>query len=140
VKGRESNGVSSNYDHFIISEEDESACNSGEVVNFINNKFSETIKNKYLIRREAPGGPYAKLAAANQLIERREREIEKILLLNNFVFSKSGAFSVDQKAMDRDLSNFSERVLLSQLKDETYYKYMVQIMSDHLPIKLECQF
>lgn len=139
VQGRESRGVSSNYDHFILGEAFESRCQNAQVVNFIENDFSNRIREKYLVRAEAPRGPYGMLPEGETLIARRTSEVQRVL--NRFnVNVRGGLITDDGKTTDADLKNFRERVFDSQLSDETFYKFFVQVMSDHLPIKLECQF
>ncbi len=139
VQGRESNGVSSNYDHFILSQEDMDFCQNASVVNFINNDFSKKIKDKYLIRSEAPMAPYLKLATAQDIIHARTAEMASIL--DNFnVIIGTNTVTTDSKKTVEDLKKFTERVFDSQFVDKTYYKMFSQVMSDHLPIKLECRF
>lgn len=139
-KGLETKGVSSNYDHFILSSAENSTCRNATVVNFIQNRFSDKIKQKYLIRSEAAKGPYERSVSAEDLILARTEETLRKLSENNFLVSREDQVSQDTKTTEEDIKNFQQRVFESQLSDETYYKFYVQTISDHLPIKLECEF
>lgn len=139
VKGAESNGLSSNYDHFILSAGDVKKCRNASVVNFMTNSFSAAIRKKYLIREDSRMGPYQMKAGAEAIISKRTQEMNEVLKIYNFKVTSSGIVP-DEKAMAFDLGNFRSRVFESQLEDSSFYKFYVQIMSDHLPIRLDCQF
>lgn len=140
VKGQPSNGVSSNYDHFILSTEVASVCKNASVVNFIENEYAEKIKEKYLVRIEATKGPYQLNPHTETQIAQRTQTINDMLVNYNFSLTKNNEIVIDTKTMTEDLNNFKERVFDSQLNDETYYKYFSQTMSDHLPIRMDCHF
>lgn len=140
VKGKESNGVSSNYDHFILSIDDMSSCRNASVVNFLENDFSKRINDKYLVRVGAGKGPYQQEENAGSLITKLAQTTETMLNNYNFLITKTNEIINDSKTTSEDMKNFQQRVFDSQLGDETYYKYFSQTMSDHLPIRMECQF
>ena len=139
VKSKESFGLSSNYDHFIMSAKDNESCSNAGSINFVHNIYSEKISNKYLIRVEGNSGPYQQGAGTEELIEKRNEIIKEMLEGYNFDIV-AGKIVRDGKMIEEDLKNFNERVFNSQLNDETFYKLFVQVMSDHLPIKIECEF
>jgi hypothetical protein len=140
VRGKESGGVSSNYDHFVISSQDTELCTKASVVNYLNNDISQVIRDKYLVRQEASVGPYQKDPSKEELILERSLEVERMLENFNFTVDASEKILKDTKSNDEDLKNLKQRVFESQLNDATYYKYFAQVMSDHLPIKIECRF
>lgn len=139
-KGVETKGVSSNYDHFILSNDEDASCRNASVVNFMQNSISEKLRAKYQVRTEAMKGPYPVMEKAEELISQRSVEVQAKLAEYNFTLSNGGVVSEDRKTTAEDLQNFRQRVFDSQGSDETYYKMYVQLISDHLPIKLECQF
>lgn len=139
VKGTDSNGLSSNYDHFILSDADVKKCRNASVINFMTNSFSAAIRKKYLVREDARMGPYQMKPGSEAIISKRKQEVNEVLKLYNFKVTSTGV-EADEKLMAADLENLRSRVFESQLDDSTYYKFYVQIMSDHLPIRLDCQF
>lgn len=140
VQNAESLGLGSNYDHFIMSIPDASHCKNADHVNFMTNSFSKKIKDKYFIRTEGEKGPYDRSKNAEEIINARSKEMELILQDYNFLVSKTNDFTVDNIMIADDMKNFVSRVFDAQVEDETYYKVFVQVMSDHLPIKMECRF
>jgi hypothetical protein len=140
VQGKESKGVSSNYDHFILSAVDASFCRNASVVNFLENDFTQRIKDKYLVRVEASKAPYQQEQDAGSLIAKRSQTIQNMLENYNFLVNKTNQITNDTKTTTEDMNNFQARVFDSQFSDETYYKYFSQIISDHLPIRMECEF
>lgn len=140
AKNVDTQGLASNYDHFVLSEEDLANCSEAAHVNFVTGSFSEKVKQKYLVRQEAAKGPYLLTASAEAMIAKHTEETRQRLMLSNFSVSNKGEISLDEKTMASDLANLRERVFTSQLSDATYYKLFVQIISDHLPIRMVCRF
>ncbi|MBI2520386.1 MAG: hypothetical protein HYV97_08205 [Bdellovibrio sp.] len=124
-QGKETHGVSSNYDHFIVNDKTLRECPASARINFLSGEFAQKVKDKYLVREEAAQGPYSLSNEAESKMALRMSEMEARL--------------IDEKNRTSDLAKFKERVFDSQRNDETYYNFFQQLISDHLPIKLECQ-
>jgi hypothetical protein len=45
----------------------------------------------------------------------------------------------DISKLDDKIQNFKDRVFKTQLEDATYYRHATELVSDHLPIWIECQ-
>ncbi|OFZ17149.1 MAG: hypothetical protein A2X86_01480 [Bdellovibrionales bacterium GWA2_49_15] len=125
TQGKETHGVSSNYDHFLVNDKTLRECTEYARVNFLQGTFAQKVKNKYLVREEADKGPYLLSSDAENKIAMRMSEMESRLL--------------DKKNLVGDLGKFKERVFDSQTSDETYYNFFQQLISDHLPIRMDCQ-
>jgi hypothetical protein len=135
-QNRETLGLSSNYDHFILSEDERARCKNERSINFITNKIGSLIDEYYLVRKYAIKGPYDFKINYEQKIQARTQDLLD-RWLNNGLIESSTSLTKDQ---NQDLANFNDRVFKSQLSDSTYYKMYVQLISDHLPIAIDCTF
>ena len=156
----ETNGVSSNYDHFILHPRKTSECMQsantldGDVYNFLNlSGRSDFVGNKYKVRQENRfrNGQYTiDKRKYDQLVKKYVtplRSMQKpILTIARKKFIYQGKYSltatgiVPDVAETREQANhFVSRILDSQKSNDTYYYFYQQLISDHLPIYMRCQ-
>jgi hypothetical protein len=133
AKGEETFGLSSSYDHMIINQQEFKNCQTDDgfntgVLDFINEKNS--ILNKYNIKH----------------IEGEEREQKINSLIGKFHKFHSNLKTIkynqivpDLVKLDDKIQNYKDRVFKTQLQDASYYRHATELVSDHLPIWIECQ-
>ena len=137
--GKETNGLSSSYDHFILdsSETKECATASGKVrvgrINTYTGEAGKYIASNYIIRKkdsmtEAKNGE----AKRKKHLNRFRKHLKGIKTI------KSGKIQWDDYEYDAKIKAYEERVFFSQLKNKTYHKVQQEILSDHMPITLKC--
>ncbi|MBD65724.1 MAG: hypothetical protein CME62_10990 [Halobacteriovoraceae bacterium] len=158
--GSPTHGVTSNYDHFIFNPKKTSECvNSrgqitGGAFNFQKDRFAAQLDRKFKIRREGRGPRYNKNAAQyrklyNENVDaylRGSKKIETIGHVKHEYRAKNGkVYSMSSRGIlndEREAKTFAEdyqsRVLDSQLHDDTYYGFYKELISDHLPIYMDC--
>ena len=66
-------------------------------------------------------------------------------MLNNYKEKLSKVYTIKRKEIVKDdsktdlkVSYFKERVFMSQLRNNTFYRVYKEILSDHYPISLDC--
>jgi hypothetical protein len=135
-------GLSNNYDHFIMENDVfEKNCHDAKVIDFINGPFAQQINQKYLIRTFIPDqNSYQKINQASAIKSYRQNDLENWSQRFRFSLSRSGIITPHNTNIKKDKSQLIQRVFDSQLSERTYYRYFIQTMSDHLPIKLKCHF
>ena len=167
--GKETFGKASNYDHFIFDPVKTSECVktsksnpiprlNGGVLDFTKGKIGRSLNNMYNIRDESD---YLDGMGPNdQDFDLNPRKFDR--LMKRYVYRKldkkkptytigsknavegkhkkvSSGIVIDTKADEKYAQNFENRVLRSQLFDNTYYYYYVQLLSDHYPIYMNCK-
>ncbi len=144
VSGAETYGLSSNYDHFVIQKNNHFCRNSQGHVNASSYNLMQdpllknAIDSKYKIRTE-------KKNAQNYYIVSSQGKLKGKKLWNSFKARwsarktiKNGHIVIDTLKQQSTILNFKRRVLDSQLQDRTYYRYIHEVISDHLPIQMTC--
>jgi len=156
IKGEETNGLANDYDHILLDPSETTECisNSGKVdvkvSNFYKGISGRYLKKLYEVRTSSKvDGEYV----------RNEKKYDS--LINKFISPitsgkrvtytigkrkiKAGGKYVtvkgivkDQKLMDKYIAEFSNRVLMNQLQDKSYYTYFTEVMSDHMPVYMKC--
>lgn len=155
-KGEETNGVASNFDHFLFDpvHTDECVDKYGKVNTRVENFFEGVtgryIKKLYKVRKERKyRGKYSKNNKKYKYLVTKfvtpYKKEEKVFLTIGTKKLKVGSKLVNVKGLIKDtvktnkyISSFYDRVLDSQLLDKTYYTYFKQLLSDHLPIVMDC--
>ncbi len=132
AKGEETFGLSSSYDHMIISQDEFKNCQSEDgfntgVFDFINEKNS--ILNRYNIKN------------LDEL--EQEQKINSIVGKFNKTHSNLKTIKYNQiipdiSKLSEKIQNYKDRVFKTQLEDATYYRHATELVSDHLPIWIEC--
>jgi hypothetical protein len=151
-KSGPTNGLANNYDHFIFDPNDIKECDtrSAKAFNFYEGRYGNQVRKKYLVRNEDPRtGKITKDVARYKEVE---EEVLGPILKGKVKFETVGTKIINHagKALrvlgiieDTDkkqkfISGFRERVLKSQLSDKSYYTFYKQVLSDHLPISINC--
>lgn len=154
--GEETNGLANDFDHFLFDPEETDECVdkygkvNTKVENFYEGVTGRFVKRLYKIRKERKyRGKYTKNTKKyNTLVEKfvtpyktGEKFFETIgskeIKVNGKVVKVKGIIS-DVKKNNKFYTGFYERILDSQLFDKTYYGYYKQLLSDHMPIIMEC--
>ena len=156
---KETFGLSNNFDHFIFDPIKTSECLShkgtldGGSFNFLTGKFKDSIdaQRKIRLERRYARGTYAR--SINKYNSALSRYVDPYLKLVNFFekisFRKS--IELNQEKIStigivKDIretrehgQKYKERVIDSQLFDDTYYQFYIETISDHLPIYMSCR-
>jgi hypothetical protein len=148
----ETGGVASDYDHFIFDPEETDECDSStaQVESFYSGDLARLIHDKYLVRKENSGSKTyavnrAKYKALVKEFVTPLRQGKNLPLTINFKrLTVNGkkirvrGVTEDNKKVEKYVDFFNERVLDSQLKDDTYYTMYTEVLSDHKPVSMEC--
>ncbi len=143
--GTITHGTKSNYDHFLFDPSETTNCQgdgAAKIFNFIEGDFSRLINRRYLVRSNAM---YYSTTREKDMYRLKAGGREKVeSLVSNYVRSienkmtvKSGQL-VKRFDIEESKQEFYDRVIDSQLFDKTYYSYLKEVMSDHLPIYMNC--
>lgn len=154
------NGVSSNYDHFIFNPNTTNECvnDDGEIkggaFNFQKSRFGSYINRVYRVRAGKPDelGVYQMNTEKYQSLMKKYVEPKASLsdpfytignvkhVYEDTTHSITTRGIIKSKKESVDYAKFfKERILDSQLKDDSFYYFYMQLISDHLPIYMECR-
>ncbi|MEX1099117.1 MAG: hypothetical protein WEB87_01750, partial [Bacteriovoracaceae bacterium] len=154
--GSETNGVANDYDHFILDEEETSECKNEKGVvdakayDFYEGRIAGYIKRAYRIRKDRQyGGKYVvdrkKYKRAERLYilpyKNGEASFKTIGIKKIKVGEKTlrvRGITEDGAKTQKYIEGFYDRVLDSQLEDDSYYRYFSETISDHKPIYMSC--
>lgn len=159
-KGRnqsETKGLSSKYDHFIFNPTNTRECIDkktksikGGAFNFLEGQFNAEINKRYKVRLEQKQGNYYKrdnkkyyALAKEFIIPIQEGKSsfktfgKKVITYKDQTYKSFGIIN-DHKKNDQYVDGFLRRILAEQLSDNTYYRLYKELISDHLPIYMEC--
>jgi len=152
----ETNGLSNDYDHFIFDPKETSECTKADgsanakVESFYKGAIGRYVRRLYEVRTDRVSedeynyneSKYQRLI--DRFVTPFKNGKETILKIGNKKIVTGGTtHSVrglidDNKEIDRYVDYFQSRILKSQLSDSSYYSYFIDILSDHMPIVLEC--
>lgn len=159
-QGERTEAMASNYDHFILPKGQFSNCQktngeykttrktyaSGFVKDYIYENYivrSKRLKNNYFPLEENFLDASAEIV--NDYTMTREGQKQMKLMVNNLKDKLSKVYTVKRNEIVKDdskievkLSYFRERVFISQLRNQTFYRVFKEILSDHYPISLDC--
>ena len=142
----ETNGFSSNYDHFILNNTANAPCErdaKGKVhvtrQSYFENHVDEWMKEHYIAREETgdPANPYQFSKAGMKLMQERIKEHREMLEQTFTVVD--GEIVAQYEDIDREVEIFKRRIFDEQLSDQTYYKFYRELISDHFPISISCK-
>ncbi len=155
TNGKATNGLASNYDHFIFNPQEFQNClkenqPDGGAYSFYDGAIAEMIRDKYIVRYEDTQGPYRMDEEKKNRLLFEYGKAYDLGLLNNIRISSMkigmGKTSIsipifinDDKNKETFLDEFTRRIITSTLKDSTYYSIFKEIISDHLPIVMNCR-
>jgi hypothetical protein len=154
--GSETDGLANDYDHFLFDPKTTDECVDKygkvdtKVENFYGGVTGRFVKRLYKVRNKKKyRGKYTKNQKKyNTLVEKfvepyetGKKEFQTIGTKEIDVNGKSirvKGIIKDEKKTSKYIEGFYERILDSQLFDKTYYSYYKQLLSDHMPIIMEC--
>lgn len=163
--GKETNGVASSYDHFVLNPDNFTNCNSGEVYNYYRSDVNVDIERVYGIKNllinksfdlytdddaipvdgeELPlpedTGPLKldyPLTPAGQ--SKMDRFVHLYSDYLNALFTvKNGIVVQDDFLIKERLDGLRKRVFLKQLTNPFYYRFYQELLSDHFPVSITC--
>lgn len=156
--GTPTDGVSSNYDHFIFNPSLTRQCVNkrkeinGGAFNFMQGRIGTGIDRIYKVRYKYNGGKSNIRINANKYDKVLARFVEPYfdgrenIVTIGRKYVTSGRFRklsrgiiVDERETEEYGLLFQERIMDSQLEYETFYKFYEQLISDHLPIHMTCK-
>ncbi len=143
VDGKRTNGLASNYDHFLFDTNEVTECDqdSAKVFDFITDRYvRKKFEQQYIVRRPDPisGVLYEIVANAEEMIEVKVKAQREFLeneteVLRNKIVKRYSPAEVEQGLFD-----FKSRIFGTQLSDFTYYRVYKEVVSDHAPIHMNC--
>jgi len=153
----ETGGVSSSYDHFIFDKTKTVECLdknqklNGGVFNFHEGVIGKIIDKKYKVRQDVKFGhqyeidqrlyslSYDRSVAPYLTGANAEKTIGTVkhTYANKYSLNSKGIVLETEAAIEHG-ELFLERVMNSQLNDDSYYYFYEQLISDHLPIYMDC--
>lgn len=154
--GSETNGLANDFDHFLFDPQSTDECTNqyGQVETKVESFFEgitgRYLKKLYKVRHEKKyRGQYTKNAKKyNSLVKRfitpyqkREKTFDTIgtkIIRSQGKDIRIKGIITDEKKVAKYIGGFYDRVLDSQFYDKTYYTYFKQLISDHMPISMEC--
>lgn len=142
--GSLTNGLASDYDHIIMDTSETTECLkangklSPRVGNFLQGNMKKRIHSRYLYRRaDAVPGLLESSEAGRKRREssvanyRSRLEGRRTVKRNKIVF--------DDHRLEELVREFDERVFLSQVTEDEFYKVYKEVISDHLPVYFSCR-
>lgn len=137
-------GLASDYDHIIMDTSETNECLkangklSPRVGNFLKGNMKKRIHSRYLYRRaDAVPGMLESSAAGRK---RRESMVKKYRArLEGRKTVKRNKIVADDLRLEELVREFDERVFLSQITEDDFYKVYKEVISDHLPVYFSCR-
>lgn len=144
--GVDTNGVTSNYDHFIVNRENSQECMNqsrnfrASPFSFIQDKnISRKIERKYKIRLESKNEDGSYRMSTYRKLKAKALERSFARTFSSLKTVKDGEIVDDTYKREKTIEDFKRRVLDDQLNDKTYYRLYHEVVSDHLPVVLKCK-
>lgn len=156
INGTPTNGLASAFDHFIFDPKETDECTNNnrevdaKVFNFYNGSVGGNVRRTYRVRKETMlAGKFVKDTTKYRKVEnarvipfkKGDESIytigRKKIKVGTKTISVKGIIS-DDKAIEKFISGFYERILDSQFDPNSYYEYFRQTLSDHMPIYMNC--
>ncbi len=154
--GTPSGGMSSNYDHIIFNPKETSECMSrgkfdGAALNFMKGSVGNSLNRTYKVRYKYNGTGNININTKkyNSVIDRyvdpyfdgRENIVtigRKYINVGKYRKISRGIVIDERETEDYGVL-FRERVVDSQLSLDSFYYFYEQLMSDHLPVYVDCK-
>ncbi|GEM_PF-678321 len=164
-RGIPTNAMASNYDHFIVPENSFPNCRKGNNdfdtsrLEYLNGDVYKYISDNYIVRSKRikslnknndqvfpdesflgesslTSFDYQMTKTGQRQMNRKVNELESSL--NKVYTIKRGQIVKDDSKIDQRLNYYKDRVFLSQLSNNTFYRVYKEIISDHYPIFMNC--
>jgi hypothetical protein len=156
VNGEETNGLANDYDHVLLDPKETTECiaKSGKVEVKVENFYKgttgrylrklyevrtdEIVDGEYVLNEDKYDSLLSKFISPITSGKKVTYTIGKRRIKAGGKYMTVKGIVKDQKLMDKYIAEFSNRVLMSQLEDKSYYSYFTEVMSDHMPIYMKC--
>lgn len=143
-KGEATHGHASNYDHFILDEKETNECDftSVKAMDFMTDAVvDEYLREHYLIRSEnlLEGYIYSQNPRSSEIVRKQFSKLKAELLGKKRIVRSKIVETHDQKSIHNEMKDFAARVFNSQFSDDSYYRVYRELISDHLPIEINCR-
>lgn len=143
--GTNTNGTTNNYDHIILDKKESAECGSSpeaKIYNFIDNSMRSLIDSRYLVRSEESYVDQENGLTMYYLLDNAEKVAGKIeekytAYYESRLTIKRGEL-VPRFDLDEKLEDLKRKVFEPQVFDRSYYRYVKEIISDHLPVYINC--
>ncbi len=141
VKGNATNGLASNYDHFVLNEDSTDEClkSNGryDADSYVFYKHSYFNKAHLVRAKTKRGGIYP---ISDTKMDKVDTHLQK------FADKYADRLTVKRDAMVEDFDDIKKRIkdlqdraYLSQQYDKTFYKLYQVLLSDHIPVYMNCR-
>jgi hypothetical protein len=146
TSGRETKGVKNNYDHFIFDDGITSNCagkDNFKIYNFLENSLRKELDKEYKVRSSTP---YKDPENERRLIyeysrggeAKQDRHVRAYIKTIENKYTVSRGEIVKRYDIKEKTEDFLRTVFKPQLQDRSYYRFYREIVSDHLPIYMNC--
>jgi hypothetical protein len=162
-QGERTNAMASNYDHFIAPKGRFTNCQkrNGEFdvkrISYTSGEIKSYIDDNYIVRSKR-----LKNIELDEVIESEDESISEESFVNDYTLTRDGQKQLnvqmrnlanklkkvytikrseivkDDSKIELKLKYFKERVFMSQLKKNTFYRVYKEVISDHYPILMNC--
>lgn len=160
-RGEATKAMASNYDHFILPRDSFLNCKKTNDeydtfrLNYLTGDVYKYISDNYIVRSKRIKSslevfPDDETADSNSLVafdyemtKTGEKQMKRMMTkledsLNKVYTIKRGEIVKDDSKIQQRLDYYRDRVFLSQLSDNTFYRVYKEIISDHYPIFINC--
>jgi hypothetical protein len=159
-RGERTESMASNYDHFILPKGQFSNCqkqngefkakrmsySSGFIKDYIYKNYivrSKRLKDNIFPEEENIANSVTEIVNDYRITREGQKQLKLMLAkykekLSNVYTIKRDELVKDDSKVDLKLSYFKERVFMSQLRNQTFYRVYKEVLSDHYPIVLDC--
>lgn len=164
-RGTPTNAMASNYDHFIVPKNSFANCRkenndydtsrleylSGDVYKYISDNYIVRSKRIKSLNKDLEQiYPDDQISEESSLVQfdyqmtktgqrQMKRKVNALEAELNKVFTiKRGQIVKDDSKINQRLDYYRDRVFLSQLNNNTFYRVYKEIISDHYPIFMNC--
>ncbi len=164
-EGKETNGVASSYDHFVLDKSVFSNCSNGEVYNYYKSNIESDVERIYGVR-SGVGYRLKSLMPLEEVgiggdIPPEETPLPTKLdyplsttaqskigrMVDNYTTQLTGMLTVKSNAVVNDefqiqerIDGYKRRVFINQLTNAFYYRFYQEILSDHFPVSITCKY
>ncbi|MBL6989203.1 MAG: hypothetical protein ISR65_05470 [Bacteriovoracaceae bacterium] len=139
-KAQQTFGFVSNYDHFLVDRKSLRECRNfndeffAHRFNWYTDDIAQDVIDKYFIIKDV--GQTGRVAVARKMKaaakEYRAKYIEQKTVKRNVLV-------LDNAGLDAELKELEQRVFRSQEDKMTYFKVFKEVLSDHVPIYMNCR-
>ncbi len=141
------NGLTNNYDHFLVNEDKTSQCDDkAAAFNFIENSIGTYIRKKYQVRssrrytRTIDGDEIKRFYISKdgrEKLNQLKKDYRKKLASKYTVVN--GQIERRYPSTGEKVEDLERKLLEPQTYERTYYRFYQEVLSDHLPVYMNCR-